>query len=124
MFYHEEFVFCNEFHDTVRPMRCDVCRPGGSSVSGEAVQFRGTYDATVKIIRHEGIGSLWRGLAPTLIMSVPATVIYYVGYENWKAGIERVAERDDRLKALASLAPLLSGGLARGLYDVMLPPAY
>lgn len=36
----------------------------------------------VKIGRHEGVKSLWSGLGPTLILALPATVIYFVLYEQ------------------------------------------
>ncbi|XP_019571759.1 mitochondrial glutathione transporter SLC25A40 isoform X2 [Rhinolophus sinicus] len=44
--------------------------------------FRGTLDAFLKIIRNEGIKSLWSGLPPTLVMAVPATVIYFTCYDQ------------------------------------------
>uniref|UniRef100_A0A183BEU3 Solute carrier family 25 member 40 n=1 Tax=Echinostoma caproni TaxID=27848 RepID=A0A183BEU3_9TREM len=34
-------------------------------------------DAVFKIIRNEGLPSLWSGLSPTLIMALPQTVIYF-----------------------------------------------
>lgn len=34
-------------------------------------------DALHKIVRNEGIWSLWNGLSPTLVMALPQTVIYY-----------------------------------------------
>ena len=34
-----------------------------------------------EIIRNEGFTSLWKGLAPTLVMSIPANVVYYVSYD-------------------------------------------
>ncbi|KAG7263786.1 hypothetical protein CRUP_009970, partial [Coryphaenoides rupestris] len=40
------------------------------------------YDAFVKITRHEGARSLWSGLPPTLVMAVPATVIYFTCYDQ------------------------------------------
>lgn len=46
--------------------------------------FNGTLDAFVKIARNEGITALWSGLPPTLIQSVPATVIYFTIYDNTK----------------------------------------
>lgn len=39
-------------------------------------------DAFIKISRNEGIGSLWSGLGPTLVLAIPATVIYFVCYEQ------------------------------------------
>eukprot|EP00835_Amoeboradix_gromovi_P006856 NODE_916_length_3098_cov_0.162721.p1 type:complete len:281 gc:universal NODE_916_length_3098_cov_0.162721:1335-2177(+) len=33
------------------------------------------------IIKNEGYFSLWKGLTPTIIMSIPANVVYYVSYD-------------------------------------------
>lgn len=38
----------------------------------------------MKISRSEGLTSLWSGLGPTLVLAVPATVIYFVCYENFR----------------------------------------
>ncbi|XP_014668837.1 PREDICTED: solute carrier family 25 member 40-like [Priapulus caudatus] len=46
------------------------------------VKFGGTADAFVKIARHEGVQALWSGLPPTLVMAVPATMIYFTSYDN------------------------------------------
>ena len=44
--------------------------------------YRGTVDAFAKIVRNEGVGALYNGLAPTLVLSLPSTVIYYVLYDE------------------------------------------
>jgi solute carrier family 25, member 39/40 len=41
-------------------------------------------DAFRTITRKEGIHTLWRGLGPTLMMTVPATALYFATYENTK----------------------------------------
>lgn len=43
--------------------------------------FTSTLDGLRKIARHEGLGTLWRGLSPTLVMAIPANVIYFTGYD-------------------------------------------
>ena len=40
--------------------------------------------AFLQITRSEGIRSLWSGLPPTLVMSLPNTVIYFTTYEQLK----------------------------------------
>ncbi|KAJ2395844.1 Carrier protein, mitochondrial [Coemansia sp. RSA 2559] len=35
-------------------------------------------------IRKDGLGSLWRGLVPTLWRDVPFSAIYWFGYERWR----------------------------------------
>ena len=48
------------------------------------MRVNGTADGITKIVRHEGMRTLYRGLVPTLVMSVPSTVIYFLGYESMR----------------------------------------
>jgi solute carrier family 25, member 39/40 len=68
----------------------------------------------MKITRTEGVTALWRGLPPTLLMAVPATVIYFVGYESIRASLEHHYQ-------VVQWAPLISGGLARSKSDSKIP---
>lgn len=45
-------------------------------------QFFSTIDAFRKISTNEGVTTLWRGISLTLLMAIPANVIYYSGYEG------------------------------------------
>ena len=47
-------------------------------------RYTGTLDAMVKIVRVEGITSLWSGLIPTLLMALPQVVLYFTAYEESK----------------------------------------
>lgn len=49
--------------------------------------FTGTLDALIKISRSEGITSLWSGLPPTLLMAIPATVIYFTVYDRLRVNL-------------------------------------
>lgn len=60
---------------------CTVA-PDGSHI--RTVRFTGTRDAFFKIAQLEGMRSWWKGLSPTLLMAVPATSIYYSGYDQLK----------------------------------------
>ncbi|RUP19712.1 mitochondrial carrier domain-containing protein, partial [Jimgerdemannia flammicorona] len=83
-------------------------------------QFNGTLDGVSKIIRYEGILSLYRGLTPALVMSVPATVIYFVGYDYFRDYL-----RDrwvDQNPGLARYAPLIAGGGARTIAATIISP--
>ncbi len=77
-----------------------------------------TVDGLRKIARNEGLFTLWRGLSPTLIMSIPANVIYFTGYEwlryNPASPINRVSS--DRY------APLTAGAFARVLAATVVSP--
>ncbi|KAK7146920.1 hypothetical protein R3I94_009684 [Phoxinus phoxinus] len=97
------FVYCNGLMDHI----C-VCENGNSKAWYKAPgHFNGTLDAFIKIIRMEGIRSLWSGLPPTLMMAVPATVIYFTCYDQLCAVFKvRMGDRSD-------LAPLFAGAIAR-----------
>lgn len=80
--------------------------------------FKGTWDAFSKITKYEGITALWSGLPPTLIMSVPATMIYFTMYEQI---------RDLSLSKLvpplqSHYIPLLAGAAARVLTVTAISP--
>ena len=42
----------------------------------------GTLSTLVSIFKHEGIAGLYAGLRPTLVMSVPNTVLYFTAYDE------------------------------------------
>ncbi|XP_026228288.1 solute carrier family 25 member 40 [Anabas testudineus] len=97
------FVYCNGLMDHI----C-VCENGNSKAWYKAPShFNGTLDAFIKIIRCEGITALWSGLPPTLVMAVPATVIYFTCYDQLCAAL-RIRMGDS-----AQEAPLLAGAIAR-----------
>ena len=48
----------------------------------DPTHFTGTMDDFVKIVRHEGTRTLWSGLPDTLVMTVPATAIYFTAYDQ------------------------------------------
>jgi solute carrier family 25 protein 39/40 len=80
--------------------------------------FTSTFDGLRKIARNEGVTTLWRGLSPTLIMAIPANIIYFTGYEwlrfNKASPIAR-AFADD-------YAPLVAGSVARVLAATAVSP--
>ncbi|MBN3305620.1 S2540 protein, partial [Amia calva] len=97
------FVYCNGLMDHL----C-VCENGNSKAWYKAPgHFSGTLDAFIKIIQKEGIRSLWSGLPPTLVMAVPATVIYFTCYDQLHAALR------SRMGDGADAAPLVAGALAR-----------
>ncbi|CAF9902914.1 MAG: hypothetical protein ALECFALPRED_000067 [Alectoria fallacina] len=71
--------------------------------------FTSTFDGLRKIARHEGPTSLWRGLSPTLVMSVPANVIYFTGYDSLRSNPHSPIHNH----IPDSYAPLIAGSLAR-----------
>ncbi|XP_025773429.1 solute carrier family 25 member 39 isoform X2 [Puma concolor] len=82
----------------------------------DPTRFTGTLDAFVKIVRHEGTRTLWSGLPATLVMTVPATAIYFTAYDQLKAFLCGRALTSDLY------APMVAGALARlGTVTVISP---
>ncbi|XP_071478271.1 mitochondrial glutathione transporter SLC25A40-like [Diadema antillarum] len=112
------FIYCNGLMDHV--CTClNGAQPGTLKPWYKAPShFTGTLDAFVKITRNEGIFKLWSGLSPTLVMAVPATVLYYTSYDQlrYHLGFEQgingqywkpmVAGGTARLFACSVIAPL------------------
>ena len=72
-------------------------------------RFHSTMDAFFKIAQLEGVRSWWKGLSPTLAMAVPATVIYYTGYDQLKVAFGFQPHQRN------IAAPMLAGALSRTL---------
>ncbi|NWT22338.1 S2540 protein, partial [Cardinalis cardinalis] len=85
-----------------------VCKNGDSKAwYKKPGHFKGTLDAFVKIIRIEGIKSLWSGLPPTLIMAVPTTAIYFTCYDQLCEALKnRPGKHDEHI-------PVIAGSLSR-----------
>ncbi|XP_052641119.1 probable mitochondrial glutathione transporter SLC25A39 isoform X4 [Harpia harpyja] len=107
------FLYCNGLMDHLY-----VCQNGNGCTAWykAPTHFTGTLDAFVKITRYEGIRSLWSGLPPTLVMAVPATVIYFTTYDQLRDYLHaRTGSRGHHI-------PLLAGALARlGAVTVISP---
>lgn len=80
--------------------------------------FTSTLDGLRKIARNEGASSLWRGLSPTLVMAIPANVIYFTGYDwlrfNHASPINRITSD--------AYAPLVAGSVARVAAAIAVSP--
>lgn len=71
--------------------------------------FTSTLDGLRKIARNEGTSSLWRGLSPTLVMSIPANVIYFTGYDSLRYNPHSPVNTH----ISDAYAPLVAGSMAR-----------
>ncbi|CZT52404.1 probable solute carrier family 25 member 39 [Rhynchosporium secalis] len=80
--------------------------------------YNSTLDGLRKIARNEGVTSLWRGLSPTLVMTIPANIIYFTGYDwlrfNNKSPINKYLSD--------TYAPLTSGATARIVAAIAVGP--
>jgi len=78
-----------------------------------SLKFTGTFNAFYQIIRKEGFLTLWRGLIPTLGMTVPATTLYFTTYEKLQSHF---------FPYFQSFSPLISGSMARLLTATVWSP--
>jgi solute carrier family 25 protein 39/40 len=80
--------------------------------------FNSTFDALRKITRNEGITTLWRGLSPTLVMTIPANIIYFTGYDwlrhHKSSPVNRLVHD--------SYSPLVAGSMARIVAALVVSP--
>lgn len=79
--------------------------------------YKSTYDGLRKIARNEGFTTLWRGLSPTLVMTIPANIIYFTGYD-WL----RFNKASPFSKFSSDYAPLTAGSAARILAATAVGP--
>jgi solute carrier family 25 protein 39/40 len=98
--------------------------------------YRSTSDALLRIVRNEGLISLYRGFVPTMAMSLPGTVVYFVVYErvrdvltglakeHEKTAIKRASHKEPANEGLFSalLVPLSAGASARVFAATVVSP--
>nr|CCA15043.1 Mitochondrial Carrier (MC) Family putative [Albugo laibachii Nc14] len=91
-----------KFHFTAccRRSSCTICAPA-------SVQFNGTFHALRYIAWTEGIRGLFSGLSPTILNSIPSTVMYYISYDFLHS------EGMQRFPQLQTAMPFLAGASSR-----------
>lgn len=70
--------------------------------------YRSIWHAFGKIVHEEGVGALYRGLAPTMVGLVPYTAAYYFVYDSLTRSYRRYSKKDQ----LDSLETLFIGAFA------------
>ncbi|KAL5238007.1 hypothetical protein ACI65C_005417 [Semiaphis heraclei] len=85
---HKCFLYSNGLMDHICPCNTSKTNTSDSPYHrnyqwyNRPSKFNGTLDAFKQITINEGILSLWSGLSPTLILALPATIVYFVSYEQ------------------------------------------
>ena len=93
-----------------------ITAPAGLAVAGTpgvgaAPRYRNMFDCVSQIARHEGVGGLFKGLAPALIRQVSYSGLTFVLYEP----IRNAICGSDGLHDATYFQRLLSGGTAGAL---------
>ncbi len=83
---------------------------GTRGVQQQSVLFRNSRDAARQIVKHEGVLTLWRGLGPTLWLTVPATAFYFTFYQTLKETMEQSSWVGT---SVAQFVPLIAGPISR-----------
>ena len=98
-------------------------RPG-SSLCSRPLYLRGTWDALKKIAKHEGVKSLYHGLTPTLMLSIPGKMLYFTLYDELRAVFTSFSAQTSASAASKEpwWVPVLAGATARGLAVVSISP--
>jgi solute carrier family 25, member 39/40 len=115
------FAHSNADYCLAVPKAGGAVAPAAAECAVEEVQKKtigSTWDGFRKIARNEGVTSLWRGLSPTLVMAIPANIIYFTGYDwlrfNSKSPIAKTVKD--------GYAPLVAGSVARVLAVTAVSP--
>ncbi|XP_023247859.1 solute carrier family 25 member 40 isoform X2 [Copidosoma floridanum] len=102
------FLYCNGLMDHI----CSCSNGKGVMSKADWLKangkFTGTLDAMIKISQKEGIRSLWSGLSPTLVLAVPATIVYFVSYEQLRLYFKNVGYKEQPF-----WIPVVAGSTAR-----------
>ncbi|PWZ02802.1 mitochondrial carrier, partial [Testicularia cyperi] len=99
-------------------------------------RLTGLWDGVIKVGRAEGMRGLWRGLAPTLMMTVPSQVTYMSAYDYFRsqmlasedtavvqAQFQATSAANGRELGVAGKSPSLSAVTAQSLFASLLAGA-
>lgn len=87
----------------------------GSCSQHSPTRLNGTFSGISKIAAEEGVSTLYRGLGLTLLMAVPANVVYFSGYEFMR-------DSSPLATSYPILNPLICGSLARTMAGFAVAP--
>lgn len=88
-------------------------------------RMTGMADGLLKIVQVEGWRSLWRGVVPTLAMTVPSQVIYMSFYDTFRRSLRSLSaptSRDETSAVPRLGVSLVSGAMARAIAATAVTP--
>ena len=94
----------------------DIVKTRSQASGSQSVM--GSENIALRVLRQEGVGALWSGLRPSLLMTVPANVIYFSAYEHLRNAI---ANADGR-RGSEDVAPVLAAAGAKLLASTATAP--
>lgn len=94
-------------------LKGNFCQP--NSCLNEGAKLDGAFQGLRKIAAEEGISTLYRGLGLTLVMAIPANVVYFSGYEFLR-------DSSPLKTTYPMINPLLCGSIARVLAATSVAP--
>jgi len=100
------------FRETAEAIGESALRPARKTVLG----------TLSRIARNEGVGGLYAGLTPTVVMAVPNTVLYFTAYEEIHGWMKERRRNDAQPEVPPALAPALSGTIARVVAATVVSP--
>lgn len=92
----------------------DVVKTRSQASGSQSVM--GSENVALRVLRQEGVGALWSGLRPSLLMTVPANVIYFSAYEHLRNAIA------DGRRGSEDVAPVLAAAGAKLLASTATAP--
>jgi len=104
-------------------MECAICpttiRPIITSCSSSSSKTtnRGIFATMQRIFVKEGLGGIYAGLGPTLVMSIPNTVLYFATYDEISSNLKQRLENNKKW-----CIPLVAGSGARLLASGITAP--
>eukprot|EP00744_Colponema_vietnamica_P013433 GILI01018822.1.p1 GENE.GILI01018822.1~~GILI01018822.1.p1 ORF type:complete len:349 (+),score=17.42 GILI01018822.1:65-1111(+) len=102
----------------VDPLTYCLCSVRTKPIPVHTAQRPGTVATFSNLVKNEGFLTLWSGLQPTLIMAVPATIVYYTCYDELKDRFEQKYSHT----SWAGWGPLVSGTVSRTFAVTLVSP--
>lgn len=93
---------------------------GEKGYQSTAPRLTGTFDGFRTIIRNEGFTRLWSGLFPTLLMRIPANVVYFAVYDGLKNQLGFESSHSSDLKSI--LTTIFASGTGRTMSIALVSP--